>query len=781
VSSTDFNAFDRLGGFVVSLNADDTVTHCNRAFSDLVGFEVRGTPMRDLVSESDRTRCSTWLASIRTDGRPRTFEHVLSHGGHEERTIAWRGAILEDDDDARGPSLLLDGVDVTESRVAQKERSRWQDRLEAVTTLATDAIILIDEAQRIIMYNEGAESMFGWSRHEALGQPLDLLIPERFRAMHRRHVRRFSAEEVASRRVDERHADVVGLRKTGEEFPAEAAICRIDLGTEKNFSVVLRDVSARLRREESLRLSEERLRVALQASPAVVFNQDLELRYTWIHGPRLPLMPQDVLGRADFDLLPRAEAECLTALKRRVLESGVGTRDVVRATIEGRAYDYDLTIEPLRSTEGRIVGITCASWDVSDQVRTQSEQEFLAQVGRVLMTASLDYTTTLAQIAELAVRVLADWFLIDVVESGRVRRLKVACSDPGKRAQAKELETLQLDRRQPHLMFEPLEHWRSILKSDVTSEYLESIAQSVEHLRSLRALRVRSLIAVPLIAHDRLLGAIAMTSSHASYDRRDLSFVEEFARLAAFAVENAHLYQSAQRAIEARDEVLGIVAHDLRNPLNTILMQAELLRDVGLAVPTRQRPADVVRRAAKRMDRLIQDMLDVARLEAGPLAVHSSNLDPRVVLDDAIEATRANAASAGIEVRPRLQERLPDIVGDRDRLEQALVNLIGNAIKFSSPGGEVVVGAESGDDDVIFWVSDTGRGIARENLPHLFDPFWQADEGDRRGAGLGLPIVKGIVEAHDGRVWVDSEVGRGTTVSFSIPIRSASAHPQPTT
>jgi PAS domain S-box-containing protein len=781
VSSTDFNAFDRLGGFVVFLNADDTITHCNRAFSGIVEFEVRGTPMRDLVSESDRTRLSAWLASIRTDGRPRTFEHVWSHGGHEERTIAWRGAIVEVDDDASGPGLLLDGVDVTDSRVAQKERRRWQERLEAVTNLATDAIILIDEEQRIIMYNEGAESTFGWSRQEALGQPVGFLIPKRFRAVHRGHVSRFATDEVVSRRVDERHAEVVGLRKTGEEFPAEAAICRLDLGAEKIFSVVLRDVTARRRREESLRLSEERLRVALQGSPAVVFNQDLELRYTWIHGPRLPLMAQDVLGRTDFDLFPRAEAESLTAVKRRVLGSGVGTREVVRATIEGRAYHYDLTIEPLRSTEGTIVGITCASWDVSDQVRMQSEQEFLAQVGKVLMTASLDYAATLAQIAEWAVRHLADWFLIDIVESGRVRRLKVACSDPGKRTQAKEVEALQLDRRRPHLMFEPLEHRRSVLKTDVTSEYLEAIAQSVEHLRSLRALRIRSLIAVPLIAHDRLLGAIAMISSHTSYDRRDLAFVEEFARLAAFAVENAHLYQSAQRAIDARDEVLGIVAHDLRTPLNTILMQAELLKNVGGAVPPRLRPADVVRRAAKRMDRLIQDMLDVARLEAGPLAVRSSTLDPRVVLDDAIEATRANAASAGIEIRPRLQERLPDIVGDRDRLEQALANLIGNAIKFSSPGGEVVVGAELGDDDVIFWVADTGRGIAKEHLRHLFDPFWQGDKDDRRGAGLGLPIVKGIVEAHQGRVWIASELGRGTTVYFSIPIRSASTHPQPTT
>ena len=219
-----------------------------------------------------------------------------------------------------------------------------------------------------------------------------------------------------------------------------------------------------------------------------------------------------------------------------------------------------------------------------------------------------------------------------------------------------------------------------------------------------------------------------------------------------------------------RDDVLGIVAHDLRNPLSTVLTQAALLRRAGAEPERRSRkPGDVIERAARRMNHLIQDLLDVGRLEAGRLPVEQNRVSAHQTVLDCVEAQEPLAAAASLELRLDIPRDLPDVWADRERLLQVFENLIGNAIKFTRPGGYITVGAAPRDGDVLFWVADTGAGIAAEDLPHLFEWFWQARKAEH-GAGLGLPIVKGIVEAHGGAVWVDSAVGRGTRFLFTIPM-----------
>jgi signal transduction histidine kinase len=178
---------------------------------------------------------------------------------------------------------------------------------------------------------------------------------------------------------------------------------------------------------------------------------------------------------------------------------------------------------------------------------------------------------------------------------------------------------------------------------------------------------------------------------------------------------------------------------------------------------------EAIQRAATRMNRLIQDLLDVALMESGQLSMERARVSVGELIVGAVEMQRPLAASSSLELRVDLDRDIPEIWGDRDRLLQVLENLLGNAIKFTSAGGCITTGAAARDHEVIFWVSDTGSGIASENLPYVFDPFWQATRAGRQGAGLGLPIVKGIVEAHGGRIWVESSEGRGTTISFTIP------------
>jgi signal transduction histidine kinase len=240
------------------------------------------------------------------------------------------------------------------------------------------------------------------------------------------------------------------------------------------------------------------------------------------------------------------------------------------------------------------------------------------------------------------------------------------------------------------------------------------------------------------------------------------------------AIENARLYRASVDATRLRDQVLGVVAHDLRNPLSTILTQVWALKRDPLELERRSRkPLEVIERAARRMNRLIEDLLDVALMEAGQLTIERAQLSASGLVVEAVEMQRPLASSSSIELRVEVDPDVPDVLGDRDRLLQVFENLIGNAIKFTNAGGRITAGAASRDEDVVFRVADTGCGIASENLPRVFDRFWQATRAGRQGAGLGLAITKGIVEAHGGRIWVESTAGSGSTFFFAIPRVSA--------
>jgi PAS domain S-box-containing protein len=229
--------------------------------------------------------------------------------------------------------------------------------------------------------------------------------------------------------------------------------------------------------------------------------------------------------------------------------------------------------------------------------------------------------------------------------------------------------------------------------------------------------------------------------------------------------------KALQRAVTARDDVLRIVAHDLRNPLTTIVMQASAMeREEPEAERRDPEPRQIISRAANRMNSLIQDLLDVALVEAGQLKVELAALSAADVAREAIALQAPLASAAEIELRLDLSPEVREAWGDRKRLLQVFENLVGNAIKFTTPGGRITVGVAAKDHEVVFSVTDTGCGIEPDAVPHVFDRFWQAAmRAKRLGAGLGLPITKGIVEAHGGHIWVESEVGHGSTFFFTIP------------
>jgi phosphoserine phosphatase RsbU/P len=230
---------------------------------------------------------------------------------------------------------------------------------------------------------------------------------------------------------------------------------------------------------------------------------------------------------------------------------------------------------------------------------------------------------------------------------------------------------------------------------------------------------------------------------------------------------------AAESAVQARDEVLRIVAHDIGNALSAMKIHTTVLARTlpeGDAGTEPRKRVMAIRNTVGQMERLRQDLLDVAAIEAGRLGLEPAEVGLAAVVEDAVESLAEVAAENELELVSRLPDALPPVWADRERIGQVLGNLVGNAVKFTPAGGRVEVAAEHRGAEVLVCVADTGPGIPAEHLPHVFDRFWQARSTRRAGAGLGLAIARGIVEAHEGAIWVESEVGRGTTFRFTLPV-----------
>jgi PAS domain S-box-containing protein len=600
------------------------------------------------VLERGGWKGETVFRNWRTGERIPVSNDVFVIRDPETGSILGSGTITRDVSDMRRAHEAIQEANAKLAAANEALRAS-EAKFSGLVAVASDAIVAVDEDQRIVIYNEGAERTFGWKAEEVLGKHVDVLIPERFRAAHRQRVAAFAGEPARARKVGA-HEGILGLRKTGEEFVAEGAISKLEVDGSRLYTVLLRDVTAERRHEDELK--------------------------------------------------------------------------------------------------------------------------FLAEVGSGL-ALTLDYEETLTTVAQLAVRKLADFVSVDVMnDDGTLSRLRVVSRDPSKASLCDLLRQIPLDRGRPLVIWSVVDSRRPAVLNNVTAERRAAMADEPALRELLAAFEIRAVMSVPLLAHGKLLGTMTFLSATPGrqYGPDDVRLAEELAVRAALAIENARLYREARRAVQARDDVLGIVAHDLRNPVNVILMQSHLLVRHGPEPERRaQKPVETIRRSALRMNRLLEDLLDVARMEAGRLSIEPTRVSAGQLVCESVEAHRPLAASASLVLRLDTAQTLPDVWADRERLLQVFENLIGNAIKFTEPGGRITVGAEPGQDEDVFWVSDTGRGISAEDAPHVFDRFWQARRTGRRGAGLGLPIVKGIVEAHGGRVWVESESGRGTTFAFTIP------------
>ena len=704
--------------------------------------------------------------------------------------ITWKAASYSERDELLARASLEESKTANENlkkaiderRIIENALRLSEAKATRIVSISADAIISIDEGQHITMFNDGAEKIFGYTKAEALGASLDLLLPARFHSTHRQLVDNFAAGQQMARSMGERNATISGRRKNGEEFPADASISKVEVEGKEILTVALRDVS--------------------------------------------------------------------------------------------------------------------------NQKRIENEQRFLADVGSIL-ASSLEYEKTLDNIMQLAVRDLADFCIIYAIEKNTAtKRSKVVSRDPDKSWVCDLFLNLSFDQAWQNSVDSTIETRTSLLVEQMPTEQIESASYSEKHLKALRAAGAKSFILSPIIAHGRPLGAIKLIASSSSrgYSLSDLPLVEELARRAAIAIENAQLHRKAQSAkliadnipammaywdkdqrcqfanrsyidwfgfdpemlvgrtmhdllgpslyeknlpyirgalagkrqsferdlkyrmtgemrhtsalyipeiginevlgffvlvfdvtdlknaqlvameeretalaaVRTREDVLSIISHDLKNPLASIGLVAQHLQRINqIELRQVQDYANRVQRSVGQMNSLIGDLLDFGKIHAGTFSVELYREAPMDVILPAADGVRTLAEAKRQQFEVDISPTLPSVTCDSGRIGQVLSNLLGNAVKFTPAGGTVRLIATQTNDEVLISVSDTGPGIPADHLPKVFDRYWQAKETKQLGSGLGLAIAKGIIDAHGSRIWAVSQVGKGSCFSFTLPLANS--------
>jgi PAS domain S-box-containing protein len=418
------------------------------------------------------------------------------------------------------------------------------------------------------------------------------------------------------------------------------------------------------------------------------------------------------------------------------------------------------------------------SYVVQTRMRIDAERHarrmaYLADASALL--GSLEYEQTLQQLASLTVPDMADWCAIDIAHAGGpVERLATAHVDPANVQIGMALE--QRWASDPNAVAgvpNVLRTGRAEFYPQISGQMLGTGAGNDADVAQLGA---RSALILPLVARGRTLGAITFVSgsASASLSEGDVAVLTEVGRRAALAIDNARLFREAEAANHAKDEFLAILSHELRTPLNAIMGWTHMLRD-GLSEDMSRHAIEVIARNARSQKQLVEDLLDVARIASGKLDIHRSKIDLVEIARAAVETALPVARQRRVELVLTSDVSTAPLLADTHRLQQVAANLLSNALKFTDPGGRVDVTVAGSDDRVELVVSDNGGGIGPEFIPHVFERFRQADASLTRthgGLGLGLWLVKQIVEAHGGTADAQSDgVGKGSTIRVMLPAR----------
>ncbi len=737
----------------VVADTDGTIVDWDRGSERLFGYgrdEMLGRSVSVLSPSGDREHPTGDVLGSGEGARVFHAEFPVV-GRHGKRLWTEVVTVPLLDDEGRRVGTVRLFRDVTERVEAERELRAAESRFRSLVEHSLVGIH-IARGNRYLYVNPKYEELSGYSVEELLSEVsvLDLVAPEDRPLVEDTIRRRLAGEEIRD------EYSFRALRKDGSTIYVQVHGTRMELDGSWAVIGMVQDITEQRQAEERLRASEERYRLIAQANTDVFRDWDVITGAVTWDPTAYRAFGYDESGMGDTvdwwqdRIHPDDRAEVLGSLDL-ALESG---DDSWRAEYRFQRGDGEYAVildraHVVRSPAGRAVRFMSSMHDVTERVRATETQAFLARASSLLDT-SLDVDAVLTTAARACVPFLADCCLVDLVErdSGELRRVATAQTDPG---------------------CEPL-------LTPPTPVRLEDEARDdpvVEVIRTGEPILLQSLMVVPLIVRGEVLGTITLgrSRSRRRHDDSDLTTAENLARRTAQALDNALLYQRAQAAIRARDDILAVVAHDLRDPLSVIQMSANLLKDMGQERRSEnQHWLEMILRLSGQMNGLIADLLDLSSIESGSFSVSVKEESLSSFIRDSITLLEPLAREKEIRLTSRVPDELATVRIDSKQVLRVLSNLVGNAIKFTPPGGSVTLRAELDGDTVRMAIKDTGPGIATAQLDHIFDQYWQGRSGDSRGVGLGLAIARGIVEAHGGRIWAESQEGHGTTIWFELPV-----------
>jgi PAS domain S-box-containing protein len=682
-------------------------------------------------------------------------------------------------------------------RSSDEERAEERQRrlAAAIVESSDDAIVGEDLDGIITSWNPGAERLYGYPAAEIVGRPSALLIPPERPDELPSIMRRLRRGE----RIE--HYETMRIRKDGTRLDVSVGIAPIRdaQGRIVGAASIARDITDRRRSEQErqrLLIRERAAREQLDAilggvaDGVVVQREDGTFVYANDAAARLAgfasaeqylatgtialaerLSVLDADGQPfPYDQLPARRAFLGEPAPEMVAQfRRLDTGDVRWSRTQSRI---------VRGVDGERLAISIFH-DITEELRSRDRLRFLAEAGARL-AGSLDVEETLEALVRVASTTLADWAVVLLIdEDGAVQHITSAHRDPEKERMARELHRLQLRHASgATLLWQAIQTRQTLLVPDVSDEMLVRTARNEEHLAMLRALGLGSLLYVPLVQRDRVQGALAlfMAESRRRFGEEDRSIAIEIARRAALTLENARLYREARDAVRARDAFLSIASHELRTPVTSISGIAQVAlrsKERGTLDDARlTRVLEQIMRGSQRLVALTEDLLDVSRLQTGRFGLRPEQLDLRAFVADVVDRFGADlgdrhrltldASGASTLVR-----------ADPARLEQVLVNVLSNAVKYSPDGGPIVVSVRQDETGSRVTVRDPGIGLPAGAEEAIFEPFGRAPNAAHRqiqGLGLGLYISRQIMERHHGRIWAESPGdGQGTAVHVWLP------------
>ena len=575
--------FDQASDSIFIADLDGRFTEVNATACRMLGYareELIGKTIVDIIPPEDVPRLAATREYLLSPGTVQVAEWTQVRKDGTPIPVEVSSKILPD---GRWQAFVRD---ISERKRIERALQESEERFRLTIDEAPIGMALVALDGRFVRVNRALCEIVGYSSAELTGLTFQAITHPDDLDADLALAGQLARGEIPRYQLGKRY-----IRKDGTivDILLSVSILRSRDGAPLYYIAQIEDITERKRIEEELKDANASLDAIIENIPLMLFIKESQsLRFVRFNraGEDLLGWPrQTLIGKNDYDFWPQAQAEFFVEKDRETLNSGKIV-DIPEEPIQTRHQGVRILHTkkvPILDTAGHPMYLLGISEDITERRRIEKEQQFLAEAS-VVLSASLDYEQTLATVAQLVVQNIADWCVVDVMdEHGRLRRLKVASADPAKAALCAVLEQMPPDRDLPHLIRSVIESERPILIEHVTSEYLESFAQRPEHLQALLATGVTSLIAVPLVMRGQPLGVLVFGSSTPSrvYGQGDLRLAEALADRAAVAIENARLYRASVHATQLRDQVLGVVAHDLRNPLSTILMQASALKRQG--------------------------------------------------------------------------------------------------------------------------------------------------------------------------------------------------------